>query len=555
MSSTDAFFVRFGPGYRWLATLTAMVAAVAVVLSSTIVNVAIPAIMGQFGIDSVQAQWLSTGFLAAMTVTMLMTAWCERAFGQRLTMIGALALFLFGSIVGGVAPDQTVLVVSRILQGLAAGIVQPLAMVVMFQVFPPQQRGAAMGIFGIGVVLAPALGPWVGGVLMDNFDWRFLFYLGIPFGVVGIVLANLFLPTRNPDLERQRLDWPAILYLSVFLLSVLQAISSGQRLGWDSNTVIGEIALALAAGGAFLWHEHRTPHPMLDLRLFSNGPFAAACVVSFVLGAGLFGSTYLLPIFVQQIQNLTPTQAGLLLMPAGFALVFVFPLAGKLSDVAPPGVLIGLGMAIFAYASWLLSHVNVDTAFWTLAWWTVISRVGLGFVFPSLSAGSLTVLPPRLLSQGSGAMNFTRQLGGALGTGILAVIVERRSAFHGDLIAATQTPDNVATTAYVQGAVRAMSELGVAPIDQAAASGWLLGQTVVYQAAAAAYRDGFLITAIVFAGALLPTFILHRALQSNRKASAAPPTAMEAEGDIEAGFALEPVLPDDVGPQRKRGAA
>nr|WP_240612153.1 DHA2 family efflux MFS transporter permease subunit [Brevundimonas vesicularis] len=425
----------------------------------------------------------------------------------------------------------------------------------MFQVFPPQQRGAAMGIFGIGVVLAPALGPWVGGVLMDNFDWRFLFYLGIPFGVVGIVLANLFLPTRNPDLERQRLDWPAILYLSVFLLSVLQAISSGQRLGWDSNIVIGEIALALAAGGAFLWHEHRTPHPMLDLRLFSNGPFAAACVVSFVLGAGLFGSTYLLPIFVQQIQNLTPTQAGLLLMPAGFALVFVFPLAGKLSDVAPPGVLIGLGMAIFAYASWLLSHVNVDTAFWTLAWWTVISRVGLGFVFPSLSAGSLTVLPPRLLSQGSGAMNFTRQLGGALGTGILAVIVERRSAFHGDLIAATQTPDNVATTAYVQGAVRAMSELGVAPIDQAAASGWLLGQTVVYQAAAAAYRDGFLITAIVFAGALLPTFILHRALQSNRKASAAPPTAMEAEGDIEAGFALEPVLPDDVGPQRKRGAA
>ena len=141
MSSTDAFFARFGPGYRWLATLTAMVAAVAVVLSSTIVNVAIPAIMGQFGIDSVQAQWLSTGFLAAMTVTMLMTAWCERAFGQRMTMIGALALFLFGSVVGGVAPDQTVLVISRILQGLAAGLVQPLAMVVMFQVSRRSSEG------------------------------------------------------------------------------------------------------------------------------------------------------------------------------------------------------------------------------------------------------------------------------------------------------------------------------------------------------------------------------------------------------------------------------
>jgi hypothetical protein len=148
-------------------------------------------------------------------------------------------------------------------------------------------------------------------------------------------------------------------------------------------------------------------------------------------------------------------------------------------------------------------------------------------------------------------MNFTRQLGGALGTGLLAVIVERRTAFHGDLIAATQTSDNVATTAYVQGAGRAIAQLGVGALDQAAASGWLLGQTVVYQAAAAAYRDGFLVTAIVFAGALLPTFILHRALQSNRKPSAAPPTALEAEGDIEAGFALEPVLTDDPGPQRK----
>lgn len=555
MSSTDALFARYGPGYRWLATLTAMVAAVAVVLSSTIVNVAIPAIMGQFGIDSIQAQWLSTGFLAAMTVTMLLTAWCERAFGLRMTMIGALGLFLFGSVLGGVAPDQTVLVLSRILQGLAAGIVQPVAMVVMFQVFPPEKRGAAMGIFGIGVVLAPALGPWVGGVLMDSFDWRFLFYLGIPFGVVGIILANFFLPRRDPTLEAHRLDWPAIVYLSVFLLSVLQAISSGQRLGWDSNIVIGEIALTLVAGAAFLWHEHRTPHPMLDLRLFANTPFAAACVVSFVLGAGLFGSTYLLPIFVQQIQNLTPTQAGLLLMPAGFALVLVFPLAGRLSDLTPPGVLIGLGMAIFAYASWLLSHVNIDTAFWTLAWWTVISRIGMGFVFPSLSAGSLTVLPPRLLSQGSGAMNFTRQLGGALGTGLLAVIVERRTAFHGDLIAATQTPDNVATAAYVQATAGTMGELGVRGVDQVAASGWLLGQTVAYQAAAAAYRDGFLITAVVFVGALLPTFILHNAQQSNRKASAAPPTALEAEGDIEAGFALEPVLANDDGPQRKAGGA
>ena len=154
MPQTEALFARYGSMYRWLATAAAMVSAIAVVLSSTIVNVAVPAIMGQFGIDQTRVQWLATGFLAAMTVTMLLSAWCERTFGQRQTMTVALGVFLFGSVLGGLAPDDTVLIVSRVIQGAAAGVIQPLAMVVMFQVFPPDKRGAAMGIFGIGVVLA-----------------------------------------------------------------------------------------------------------------------------------------------------------------------------------------------------------------------------------------------------------------------------------------------------------------------------------------------------------------------------------------------------------------
>jgi EmrB/QacA subfamily drug resistance transporter len=540
MSSTESLFERYGSSYRWLATATAMVSAIAVVLSSTIVNVAIPAIMGQFGIDQTRAQWLSTGFLAAMTVTMLLTAWGERVFGQRGLMAGALGLFLYGSVLGGIAPDENVLIVSRVIQGLAAGVVQPLAMVVMFQVFPPEKRGAAMGIFGIGVVLAPALGPYVGGVLMDSFNWRFLFYLGIPFGIGGILLSLLFLPGPKPSLVKAKLDWPAMAWLSVFLLALLEALSSGQRSGWTSNTVLGLFALSALTGAGFLWREMRTPDPLLDLRVFKSLPFAAAAVISFVLGAGLYGSTYLLPLFVQQIQNLTPTQAGLLLMPAGFVLVVVFPVAGALSDRISAGVMIAFGMAVFAYASWLTAHVTVSTGFWTLAAWTAVSRIGLGAVFPSLSSASLQVLPPEALAQGSGAMNFTRQLGGAIGTNLLGVVLERRTAFHGDVLAATQTPDNPAMQAYLQEAAKAMHALGVPAIDQTAAAAWLLGQTVYYQASAAAYRDGFLITAVVFLLALIPTWVLHRAQKRTR--SAAPPTALEAEADIEAGPALGPVL-------------
>ncbi len=291
MSSTEALFARYGPAYRWAATVTALVAAIAVILSATIINVAIPDVMGAFGISQVEAQWLSTGFLAAMTATMLLTDWSQRAFGQRASILAALAVFMAGSVLGGLAPDKTVLIVARVLQGAAAGIVQPLAMIIVFQVFPPDRRGSAMGIFGIGVVLAPALGPWVGGLLMDSFDWRYVFYLGVPFAALGMVLASVFLPDRIGAGPRPGFDWAGFGLLCLFLTTLLSALSNGQRSGWSSDAILLQFALAVAALIAFVWWERLTMRPMLDLRLFERLPFAAAAIVSFIMGAGLFGST------------------------------------------------------------------------------------------------------------------------------------------------------------------------------------------------------------------------------------------------------------------------
>jgi MFS transporter, DHA2 family, multidrug resistance protein len=511
MSSTEALVARYGPAYRWIATVTALIAAIAVILSATIVNVAIPDVMGAFGISQVEAQWLSTGFLAAMTATMLLTDWTERAFGQRNSILAALALFMGGSVLGGLAPDETVLIIARVLQGAAAGIVQPLAMIIVFQVFPPDRRGSAMGIFGIGVVLAPALGPWVGGMLMDSFSWRYVFYLGVPFAAVGMALASVFLPTRNGTGPRPGFDWLGFALLCLFLTTLLSALSNGQRRGWSSDPILLQLALALIAATAFVWWERLTTRPMLDLRLFAGLPFASAAIVSFIMGAGLFGSTYLLPVFVQTIQGMTPTEAGLLLMPAGFVLVLVFPLAGRLTDRLRPGLLVGTGMIIFAWSSWLMAQVDVNTAFWLLAWWTVLSRIGLGLVFPALSAASLRVLPAALVAQGSGAVNFTRQLGGAFGVNLLAVALERRTMFHADVLTATQTADNGTTVAALK-QVAALAHAAPLPDgQQVAAAIWFLGQTIYAQANILAYRDGFLITAVVFAAALLPTWLLDRA--------------------------------------------
>lgn len=511
MSSIEGLFDRYGPSYRWFATGTVMIATIAVVLSTTIVNVAIPDVMGAFGISQVQAQWLSTGFLAAMTATMLVTDWADRAFGQRATMVGALAIFMAGSVLGGIAPNETVLTIARVIQGAAAGVVQPLAMILLFQVFPPNQRGAAMGIFGIGVVLAPALGPWIGGLLIDAFSWRYVFYLGIPFAIVGILLTNLFLPARKDTGPRPGFDWGGMVLLCIFLGTLLNALTNAQRLGWSSDPILLQFAVAVAALAGFIWWEMTTGRPMLDLRLFANVPFSSASLVAFIMGAGLFGSTYLVPLFVQTIQGLTPTQAGLLLMPSGFVLVLIFPIAGRLSDKVPAGYLIGAGMLIFAWSSWLTVSVSVDTAFWTLAWWVVISRIGLGLLFPSLTAGSLKVLPRELVAQGSGAINFIRQLGGAFGVNLLAVFLERRTVYHSDALTATQTSHNPATMDLLQ-TVAGMAKAGGLPDhQQLPAAIQFLGQVISIQANTLAFHDGFLIVTLVFLVALIPTWMLHRA--------------------------------------------
>ncbi|NLD54888.1 MAG: DHA2 family efflux MFS transporter permease subunit [Burkholderiaceae bacterium] len=532
MSSIDEYLARYGRGYRWIATGTALVAAISVILSSTIINVAIPEVMGAFGIDQTKAQWLSTGFLAAMTATMLLTDWADRAFGQRGTVMLSLALFTAGSVLGGIAPDENVLILARVIQGAAAGVVQPLAMVIIFRVFPPHERGTAMDIFGIGVVLAPALGPWVGGLLMDAFDWRYVFYLVIPFALAGIALAAFFLPAREATGPRPGFDWVGCGLLGVFLTAILSALSSGQRAGWESDQVLAEFAVAAVAIVSFVWWEWRTAKPMLDLRLFANGPFLAASAVSFVLGAGLFGTTYLLPVFVQTIQGMTPTESGLLLMPSGFAMVLLFPLAGRLSDRVAPGVLIGGGLLLFAWSSWLTAGVDVNTGFWLLAWWTVISRIGMSFIFPALSVGSLRVLPGTLMAQGSGAINFMRQLGGAFGVNLLAVMLERRTMFHADAFAATQTPDNGTTAAFIAGVSELAANAGLPPFQQAPAALWFLGQSVYLQASTLAYRDCFLVTAFVFVAALLPTWLMGRTASPLGSGRAAGPRGPTPRGSI-----------------------
>jgi len=502
---------RWGAPYRLLVTLAAMIGTVATILSATIVNVALPQVMGAFGIGQDHAQLISTAFLASVTATMLLNGWLVDSFGCRLTYAAAIVMFVVGSIISGSAPNEGVLILGRVLQGAAAGMVQPLGMQIIFQVFPAERRGSAMGLYAVGVVLAPALGPTLGGVIVDNFGWRAVFFMGVPFALLGLLLGMMFLPGPARDGPRRRFDGPGFALLVVALLALLTGLASGQREGWGSSRVVIELCLAAAAAIGFVLWELRTDAPMLNPRLFAVRGFACSAAVGLVYGAALFGSTYLVPLFVQTIQGYTATRAGLLLMPAGLAMVVVFPIAGRIADRMPPWAPIGAGLVLFGVSALLMVGIGTDTPFWTFAMWILVGRIGFGLAMPSMNAGALRALPAHWVGQGSGAVNFARQFGGALGVNLLSIQLERQTAQHAQALNATQEGGGAMREALAE-IERILAQDGIADgVRQAMAQDYL-AQMLLSQASMLAFRDTFLTVAVACLLALVPVAIMRRRL-------------------------------------------
>lgn len=526
--TTEILAARYGARYRWYATVTVMLGTISAVLTTTTVNVAIPDIMGAFGIGQDRAQWLSTGALAAMTVGMLLNAWLISRYGQRRTFITALCVFVVALVAAGSAPNETVLIGCRIVQGGVAGILQPLSMYTLFRVFPPHQRGTAMGLFGMSVILGPALGPTLGGIMIEHFNWRYIFYVAVPVAALAILLGTMFMPEREEDSARSRFDGLGFALLAVSLACLLTGLSSGQREGWYSDYIVGLLVAAGACAAGFLAWELYTPQPLVNLRVLANGQFTSAAVVACLFGVGLFGSTYLVPLFVQTVQGYTPYASGLLLMPGGLILGLFMPISGFLSDRVPArGLVIG-GLLCFIVSSYWLAHVDVNSAFWTVAGSVVLSRVGLALIKPSLNVTALRALRPELLGQGAGMINFARQLGGAFGVNLLSVTLDRRTFFHSDVYTSMQTPDNTATAELLRSLQMLLAQAGVAPDVQMAGALHFLGRVVHAQAYTMGFRDSFMIVAIIFTIGLIPAWIMGRRAVAPPRAAAAPGPGLTA---------------------------
>ncbi len=417
---------RYGDRYKWWVLLTVMIGTMASILSSTIVNVAIPDLSRYFHLGQERAQWVSSGFMLAMTISMLSTPWLLLRFGLRRTYTGAILLLLAGGVIGGFSVNVPMLLSMRVVEGLAAGILQPIPVIVIMRAFVAREQGRALGIFTFGVVLAPALGPSVGGFLVEHYGWRSIFFVVVPFCLLVLALTRRILAVNSPLMgDARHLDWKGLLLVGLSTISLLNGLVHLHGNGWQAAILLSVGGLSLIG---FIAYQLRAEQPLMHMKLFDYQQFSMGALVAFIYGMGLFGSTYLLPVYMQMALHYTPSQAGLILLPAGIVLAVVIPLAGHLADRFPPNILIAGGLGLLALSFVLMALGSSAGNYYLLMAWAVIGRIGLGFVLPALSLGSLRGLTPELIAQGSSAINFVRQLGGAIGISLVGIVLEWRLA-------------------------------------------------------------------------------------------------------------------------------
>ena len=451
--SLPALRARYGERFRWLLLLSVMVGTMAAIMSSTVINVAIPEMSHHFTLGQERAQWVTSGFMAAMTVSMLTTPWLLARYGYRRTYTGCMWLLMAGGVAGGFANDYPLVLAARVAEGLAAGVVQPIPAIIILRAFQPHEQGRASGIFGMGVVLAPALGPSIGGLLVDAFGWRSIFFMVVPFCLASLWLARRFVPTTSPGGEAANpqgagLDWRGLLLAAAGTLCLLNglvelhggtATTAALLLGGAALTLVAFVVLQRRTLKARLRHPDEGVDPLMNLSLFKDRRFAMGSIVAFIYGIALFGSTYLLPVYMQMGLGLSPSYVGSILLPAGLVLAVTIAVVGRLTDRQPTHRLVSIGLLLLSASFALMVTIDPGQPLMVttlLMAWAILGRIGLGFILPSLNIGAMRGLDRTQIPQGSSVINFLRMLGGAAGVSLCGIVLEWRLAAHGASLSA-----------------------------------------------------------------------------------------------------------------------
>jgi DHA2 family multidrug resistance protein len=513
LRTRDSAFHPSKPSYKWFLLANVMIGTFMAVLDSTIVNVGLPKIMASFGVGIDKIEWVVTAYMLAMAVMLPTAAWLADKFGYKRVYFIGMALFTFGSFMCGVSGNENMLIFSRVIQGLGGGTLMPLGMAIISREFPPEQRGTALGFWGISAAASVSFGPLIGGYLVDNFSWKLIFDVNIPIGIFGL-LTTIIVQSEYKNKRVKGFDLIGFISVSLFLPLILYALTESSATtnteGWSSPVVLICLIISIIALAVFVTVEFTIDNPLMDLRLLGNYNFAICAAMMLVFGIGMFGSTFLLPVYLQNSLGYTALQAGAVFLPVGIIQGATSPLSGFFGDRTNPKIPMFIGLVVMSASFFLNSRLSYLTEHNFIMLSLYMRGFGMGLMFTPLSSIALLEIPREKMAQASGLFNIVRQLGGSFGVALLATLLTIRVNYHQQVFSQSvdmNSPQfkNVAKNIAIYAQHNSGADLNT--------SRKLSQQAIVGQINKEAYIQGidddFFIAGLITLLGVVPVFMLH----------------------------------------------
>jgi len=498
---------------KWIIILTVISAALLQLIDTSIVNVTLLQMMGSLGATLGDISWVITSYAAANVIMIAMSGWLSARFGRRRFFAASIVLFTFGSVLCGLATNVWMLVAFRLIQGIGGGGLLSTAQAILVETFPKEELGLANAIYGMGVVIGPTIGPALGGYITDHLSWHWIFFINIPVGIIATALTLLYIKEPQYRPHVRSMDWLGIglLILGVGALQVV--LERGDKEGWFETGYITVLAILAAAGVAgFIWRELVHDHPVVNLRLLKDRNFGVGMIFNFILGFGLFGSVFVVPVFAQTFLGFSATNTGVLLIPGSLATAVTMPIIGKAmqKNKIPPHVFSGLGFGLFFVSTYMLSNLSAESGTVSFFMPLIVRGVGLGLIFIPLNVMTLFDLKGRDIPQGTGLSNMIRQLGGSFGVALMATFIERRAIFHHSILAAKVTEYNTSAVERLNGITHALTTSGGDPSAAHQKALALISMMVSKQASLLSYLDTFYVIGFFFLACIPLLFFFNK---------------------------------------------
>jgi DHA2 family multidrug resistance protein len=494
---------------KWLVTVSVTFGTLMGAIDASIVNVAIPHIRGAVGATVEEITWISTAFALATVLVMPLTAFLGRLFGQKRVYLACLVIFVIGSALCGMARTLPSLVAFRMVQGFGAGALQPTEQAILRQTFPPKEQGMAMALFGMAVMIGPAIGPTLGGYIVDHFSWPWIFYINLPVGALALFMVTNFVhepdDIRNANREaaekqRKNMDWSGIALLSMGLCTFQYALEEGQRNDWfDSRIITACFLISVISLAFFVVRELSAPVPAVDLRLFKDRLFLSGTLIGGVMFAMLMSLTFLLPLFMEEVLGFTATQSGLALMPRTLIMMLVVPFVGKIYNKVSPRLVVAFGVILFAVSAYQMSHYTLDTGSAGIVSALLIQGAAFACIWVPLTTVALTSIPRHKMSDATGSNSLVRQIGGSVGLAIFATLLSRNQSIARVGLIAHLNPGNPEVLARIASSQRMLAARGGLDMNTARTTAQaMLNFGVERQASVLAFEKMFLLAGLLF---------------------------------------------------------